>query len=49
MEDFDKVQSVSPKERTIYLNVTFANAMGQLRNRIPASQDKGVANGCRNY
>ena len=36
MEDFDRLHSVSSQERKIYLNVTFANAMGKLRNEIPA-------------
>lgn len=36
MNTFDKMPTVSTKERTIYLNVTFSNAKGNLRNEIPA-------------
>lgn len=36
MNDFDRLHSGSSKERTIYLNVTFAKATGNLKNDIPA-------------
>ena len=36
MEDFERLNSTSPQERTIYLSVTFTNAMGNLKNEIPA-------------
>lgn len=36
MEDFDRLNSTLSRERTIYLSVTFTNAMGNLKNEIPA-------------
>ena len=36
MEDFDRLNSTLSRERTIYLSVNFTNAMGNLKNEIPA-------------